>query len=220
LKLKIPNFDEGEIYFTLDGSDPRETGGKVHGLKYTKPILVESSTVVKARFLSKNFGIWSALAEKPVLFDGIYGEKVVITEIMYHPEDGNPEFIEIFNAGENTVVLDGFAFSKGIDFTFNPGSTIYPGVGLVLTNDTSLFKNVYGFSAFGQYNKQLSNSGETVILINRYAQTVDSISYSDSIPWPPEADGDGYSIELADLKLDNSDWQQLENFRCKKWNPV
>jgi hypothetical protein len=219
IEIKNPNFDEGEIYFTLDGSDPRETGGKVHGLKYTKPILVESSTVVKARFLSKNFGIWSALAEKPVLFDGIYGEKVVITEIMYHPEDGNPEFIEIFNAGENTVVLDGFAFSKGIVFTFNPGSTIYPGVGLVLTNDTSLFKNVYGFSAFGQYNKQLSNSGETVILINRYAQTVDSISYSDSIPWPPEADGDGYSIELADLKLDNSDGNNWKISDIKNGTP-
>lgn len=204
IEIKNPNSAEGEIYFTLDGSDPRAQGGKINGLKYTKPILVENSTVVKARFLSKNQGIWSALAEKPVLFDGIYGEETVISEIMYHPDNGYPEFVEIFNTGESIVVLDGFAFSKGIDFTFNPGSTIYPGDGLVLTNDTSLFKNVYGFSAFGQYNKQLSNSGEIVILINRYAQTVDSVSYSDSIPWPPEADGVGYSIELADLKLDNS----------------
>jgi hypothetical protein len=204
IEIKIPNSAEGDIYFTIDGSDPRETGGKVHGLKYTKPILVENSTVVKARFLSKSFGIWSALAEKAVLFDGIYGEELVITEIMYHPQNGYPEFVEIFNTGVNTVVLDGFVFTKGIDFTFHPGSSIYPKTGLVLTNDTSLFKNVYGFSAFGQFNKRLSNSGETLILKNRFAQTVDSISYSDTIPWPKGADGDGYSLELADLKLNNS----------------
>jgi hypothetical protein len=50
----------------------------------------------------------------------------------------------------------------------------------------------------------LSNSGETLILKNHFSQTVDSVSYSDSIPWPPEADGDGYSLEITDLKLDNS----------------
>lgn len=204
IEIKNPNQAEGDIYFTTDGSDPRAVGGKIHGLKYTKPILVENSTVVKARFLSKSSGMWSALAEKPVLFDGIYGEGVLISEIMYHPQNGYPEFVEIFNTGENTVVLDGFVFTKGIDFTFQTGSSIYPETGLVLTNDTSLFRKVYGFSAFGEFNKQLSNSGETLILKNRYAQTVDSVTYSDTIPWQVGADGDGYSLELANLKLDNS----------------
>jgi len=128
----------------------------------------------------------------------------VISEILYHPEDDKPEFIEIVNTGEASVILDGFVFSKGINFTFQPGSSIFPGKGLVLTNDTALFKKVYGFGAFGQFNKQLNNDGETLILKNRFNQTVDSVTYSDTIPWPVEADGDGFSLELVSQKSDNS----------------
>ncbi|MDO8953048.1 MAG: lamin tail domain-containing protein, partial [Draconibacterium sp.] len=212
----------GDIYYTLDGFDPRAPGGTAKGLKYTKAITLENSSVIKTRFISKNFGIWSALAEKPVLFDGIYGEEVVINEIMYHPQNGYPEFVEIFNTGVNTVVLDGFVFTKGVDFTFNTGSNIYPKTGLVLTNDTSLFKNVYGFSVFGQFNKRLSNSGETLILKNRFAQTVDSVSYSDSIPWPKGADGDGYSLELINPLSDNSvynNWKESDMINGTPFEP-
>jgi hypothetical protein len=154
--------------------------------------------------LSKSFAIWSALAEKSVLFDGIYGEEVVINEIMYHPQNGYPEFVELVNTGETTIVLDGFIFSRGIGHNFQPGSNIFPGQGLVLTNDTVLFRNRYGFSAFGQFSKQLSNDGEILILKNRYNQTVDSVFYSDTIPWPLAADGNGNSLELINPLSDNS----------------
>jgi hypothetical protein len=53
MEMKNPNSAEGEIYFTLDGSDPRATGGKIHGLKYTSPIYPKNSTIVKARFCQK-----------------------------------------------------------------------------------------------------------------------------------------------------------------------
>ena len=75
---------------------------------------------------------------------------------------------------------------------------------MVLTNDTALFRIAYGFNAFGQYNKRLNNGGETLILENRFHQIVDSVSYSDTIPWPVLADGDGYSLELIDPNTDNS----------------
>jgi len=213
IELVNPNSAEGDIYYTLDGSDPRAAGGAAHGLKYIKAITVENSTIIRTRFLTKGIAEWSALAEKSVVFDAIYGKEVVISEILYHPENDKPEFIEIVNTGETNIILDGFVFTKGIDFTFLQGSSIFPGAGLVLTNDTALFKKVYGFDAFGQFNKQLNNDGETLILKNRFYQTVDSVTYSDTIPWPVAADGDGFSIELISQKSDNSihtNWKASE----------
>ena len=204
MELINPNTTDGDIYYTLDGSDPRAVGGAVRGLKYTKAISIEKSSVIRTRFISKNSTDWSAMAEKSFVFDAIYGGEVVINEIMYHPANNYPEFLEIYNTGETSVILDGFAFSKGIEYTFERGSTVFPGTGLVLSNDTALFRNVYGFAAFGQYSKKLNNGGETIILKNRFKQVVDSVAYSDTIPWPVIAGGDGFSLELINQKMDNS----------------
>ena len=222
VELINPNTAEGDIYYTLDGSDPRAQGGAVKGLKYTKAITLKNSAVIKTRFLSKNSGSWSAMAEKPVLFDGFYGTEVVINEIMYHPQNNYPEYVELVNTGETTIVLDGFVFSGGIGYTFQPGSNIFPGTGLVLTNDTALFRNSYGFSAYGQFNKQLSNDAEILILKNRYNQIVDSVFYSDTIPWPLAADGDGYSLELINPLSDNSvysNWKESDKLNGTPFEP-
>jgi hypothetical protein len=220
IELVSPNVAEGEIYYTLDGTDPRMVGGAVHGLKYSKAIIIENSTIIKTRFLSNPGKVWSALAEETFVFNDIYGKEVVINEIMYHPEEGFPEYIELYNVGDTDIILSGFVFTKGIEYTFKPGSSISPQTGIVLTNDTLLFKNVYGFSAFGQYNKRLNNDGETLILENRYKQIVDSVSYSDTIPWPVAADGLGYSIELADQNSDNSDYRNWKVSDYKNGSPL
>ncbi len=210
IELTNPNTSDGDIYYTLDGSDPRLAGGIIYGTKYTKPISIKNSTLIKTRFLAKYSGIWSALAQKSFVFSDVFGKELVICEIMYHPENNYPEFIELVNSGETKLDIGGFVFSKGIDYTFQAGTRLMPGAGLVLTNDTALFRRVYGFAAFGQYNKQLNNKGELLILTNQFNQVVDSVSYSDSIPWPEAADGHGYSLQLANHKSDNalySNWK-------------
>jgi hypothetical protein len=51
-----------------------------------------------------------------------------MNEIMYHPisENNLEEYIELFNAGTNTVNLAGWRFVTGVRFTF-PEVTIAPG---------------------------------------------------------------------------------------------
>ena len=203
VKLTPWNSTEGTIYYTLDGSDPRQEGGTVRGLKYTQSFILEHTSVIKARFLAKSPNEWSALVEKQVISTDIFGKTLVITEIMYHPDDNKPEFIELFNSGEELISLDGICFTKGIDYTFINGY-LSPQKGLVLANDTALFRDVYGFGAFGQYEKRLDNSGESIVLKNRFNQLVDSVTYSDTIPWPVLADGQGYSLELISPDSDNS----------------
>jgi hypothetical protein len=203
ISLVNPNLAEGDIYFTVDGSDPRMTGGGVHGRKYAGAIQVDKNTQIKARFKSKNTGEWSALAEEMYLLDALAGEELIITEIMYDPDNGYPEFIELMNNGEEPVFLKGISFTKGISWTFAGNDLLQPGKGLVLTGDTSLFAKVYGYRAHGQFTKKLSNDGETIILKNSFNLVIDSVTYSNSVPWPV-LPGDGYSIELKDISLDNS----------------
>lgn len=194
---------QGVIYYTLNGSDPRSVGGDASGIKYNNEIILDKTSKLKARFFSKGFG-WSPLIERDFIFNDVYGSNLVISEIMYHPQDEYPEFIEIINSGETTVNLNGFAFVDGIEFVFSEDREIAPGIGFVLTNDNLLFNQVYEFNSWGQYDKKLSNGGEKIVFQNGFGQVVDSVSYSDTIPWPVEADGDGYSLELIDLKLDNA----------------
>ncbi len=209
VKLIVPEGLAGSVYFTLDGKDPRITGGSIYGTKYEGELFIDKSTILKARYYSDQ-GSWSALAEEILVFDEVYGQGLVINEIMYHPEDDYPEFIEITNYGDEVIYLNGFNFSKGINYTFGLEDVIEPGKGIVLTNDNILFNHVYGFNAFGQYEKQLSNSGETLLLKNTYNQLVDSVTYSDTVPWPEKPDGDGYSLELISYDLDNALWSSWE----------
>lgn len=216
--LEHSNLMDGDIYFTIDGSDPRQKGGIISGIKYSEKIRMNTSTRIKARFYSKNDDTWSALAEKTFLFEDVYGEHLVINEIMYHPKDGYPEFIEIINTGESFVDMNGFYLDKGIEFNFSD-VVIQPGAGIVLSDDTVLFRNSYDFSAYGQYQKRLSNKGETILLKNNFHALVDSVSYSDSIPWPEDADGDGYSLELIDTQMDNALAKSWESSSEKHGTP-
>lgn len=55
-----------------------------------------------------------------------------------------------------------------------------------------------------EFDFGLSNSGESLFLINANGQIVDSLTYSDSLPWPIEADGGGGTLVLKSPMLDNA----------------
>jgi hypothetical protein len=107
LTMTNPN-GAGTIYYTLDGSDPRQavTGNPV-GTVYGGTIILNESRQVKARvFDDPN---WSALNEV-VFAVGPVADNLRITEIMYHPQDTNDpndpntEFIELKNVGAESTV--------------------------------------------------------------------------------------------------------------------
>ena len=49
----------------------------------------------------------------------------------------------------------------------------------------------------------MSNGGELISLYSSDGQLIDQIQYDDENPWPTEADGLGFSLELSDLSKDN-----------------
>jgi hypothetical protein len=143
--------------------------------------------------------LWSALHD--IIFEdsGLFSN-LKVTELHYHPteqglvDDKELEFIELKNIGNTTLDLSGLAFTDGIQFTFPAGSNLPAGSFMVIASNKTEFFNFYKIQPDFQYSGSLSNGGETVVLQSASKQPVISFTYSDSIPWPAEADGDGYSL--------------------------
>lgn len=148
------------------------------------------------------------LASVFVFFSFRASSQVVINEIMYHgPANlAAEEFIELYNVGDEAVNLEGWQFTDGVSFVFQPGHRIEAGSFIVLCADAAAFSLLYPgvTNIAGNYAGRLDNGGERLTLRDAMAREVDSISYDDLHPWPTEPDGLGPSMELANPKLDNA----------------
>ena len=136
---------------------------------------------------------------------------LVISKIHYHPEDwwaidgDRLEFIEITNNGDAEVDLTGVYFRElGVTYSFPVGSTLAGREALVLCSDSLAFVGYYNMVPFGQFNRNLSNKSENLVLADAWGNIIDQVHYYDSDPWPWEADGEGPYLQLIDLDLDNS----------------
>ena len=111
----------GKIYYTTNGTDPRVYGSgavSLSALAYTNPVVLNASTVIKARVLN---GSWSALNEGDFSV-ALLGVPIRITEIMYNPIGGDAfEYLELQNIGVTTVDLSGYSF-QGITYVFPNGT--------------------------------------------------------------------------------------------------
>jgi hypothetical protein len=210
----------GAIYFTLDGSDPRASGGNVapNALAYAGPISLSAQTSVQARI--KNGTNWSGRTIG-VFYPPQDLSALAVTEIMYNPVPFNPwgsddlEFLEFKNTGTNILHLGTLTFSSGISFTFTNGTRLLPGQFFVLARNAAAFTARYpGLVANGIFTGRLDNGGETFRLQTQLGNTVLAVTYNDRAPWPLPADGYGFSAVPRNLP-DNSDngshWRASSN---------
>lgn len=105
---------------------------------------------------------------------------VVISEIMYAPITGEPEWIELYNRSSNSINLKKFKLSDALtevtitsnDFSLPPDSFV------VLSKDTSVI-NFYNIPSqvivFSL--SSLNNSGDAVVLKDSIGILIDSLSY-------------------------------------------
>ena len=136
---------------------------------------------------------------------------LVISKIHYHPMDwwnidGDLfEFIEITNNGDEEVDLTGVYFRElGVTYQFPDNAHIAGRQAIVLCSDSLMFTEYYNTTPFGQYTRKLSNKSENLVLADAWGNIIDQVHYSDSLPWPMEADGEGPYLQLKDLNSDNS----------------
>jgi hypothetical protein len=141
--------------------------------------------------------------------------QVVINEIMYQPAIPNAEFVELYNNSATSAFdLSGWKFN-GLSYTFPSGSLIAPGGYLVLSADRAAFAAAYGATVpvFDLFTGSLQNDGETLSLIKPDVTTnlvVAKVRYSNTAPWPTNANGTGRSLQLIDPRQDN--------WRVGNWN--
>ncbi len=162
---------------------------------------------VRVRYKNKEgrYSHWS----EPIQFvaapaSETFVNKVIFSELMYHYHDTvKLEFIELRNISNQTIDLYQFEFKKGINFKFEDDYQLPPNGYVILTNDAALFKQVYGFSAQGEYKGNLNNEGETLIFSDALGNLVDSLTYSNNNEWDKNADGKGFSLEFIQNDAQN-----------------
>jgi hypothetical protein len=190
------------------------------GLYYRNiPIRIEASPHPGSRFVtwqglshtaSDSIDVWlSDFSEIVAIFEPSETPGIVINEIHYNPsgdlqgDDDDYEFVELFNAGTAEINLSNYAFTRGIDFKFPPGTFMAPGEYIVLARNKTTYEG-NGFQVFQFDDGALANEGETISLYDDHAVLIDSVKFNDKIPWPILPDGSGPSLELSSPYSDNS----------------
>jgi hypothetical protein len=225
-----PDFCQNcRIYYTTDGSDPRlpVTGDVIPtALIYEGPIVLTSSTHIKARVWSSEPSMQLSLAEKTpsssmgtagqgilteaqpawsALHEAVFNvvehdHKLHLTEVMYNPLEGDDyEFIELKNTSNSEVSLANLTLEEGVRFTFPPSTPpLAPGEFAVLVSNPTAFAERYpGIAIRGVYEGHLSNKGEEIILKDSEGRPLVTLSYNDEYGWPISADGRGDSLVLV-----------------------
>ncbi len=205
-------FDSGDdvVFVTLDGSDPRLSGGdpsrSATTLKPGDEIPIDRDTMVVARVRreARRGYHWSGP------FRGVYNVNDVpaieITEVMYHPSaadagsqwsESDFEFLELRSGSSQPVHLVGARFREGITLEWT-SLTLAPEQTVVVVRNRDAFESRYPDAAghiVGEYDGSLANRGETIVLEDAHGRLIAEVSYEDRGDWDRSADGDGFSLE-------------------------
>ena len=220
------------IYYTLDGTDPRQPFGAVSpaAVAYTAPVELNSNARVVARaFKSDHLNLtggtnprlstpWSGVVAATYT---ITTPTLIITELMYHPEAapaGNTntadafEFIELKNTGPGTINLNGFRLSGGVEFVF-PQLDLPGGRSVVVVRDAAAFRSRYGTAPLiaGTYTGQLDNDGDRLVLEGPLREPVLDFKFADS--WQRITDGLGFSLVITDERMSLASWSDKASWR-------
>lgn len=195
------------IYYTLDGSDPRDAATNLPSATASQlngAINLTTGAQIKARIYYNNPGSandWSPIVDKTFVLDEPMPLRIV--ELMYNPPGSadDTEYFELLNIGSEPIELAGVQiteFSSG-GFTFS-SATLLPGERIVVVKDHAAFSAAYPHVtnvAAGTFSGSLANEGELVALRGPLGELLQMFTYGDSnIPgWPTTPDGDGYSLE-------------------------
>ncbi|MHC4726245.1 MAG: lamin tail domain-containing protein [Planctomycetota bacterium] len=128
------------------------------------------------------------------------GLGLVVSEVMYNPagDEGELEFIELYNNRAVFEDITGYAFTNGISYVFENETIIGPKEYLVVAQNPVALEAAYGINGVqGPFVGRLSNDGERIELSSANGEIVLSLQYDDGRPWHASADGAGHSLVLA-----------------------
>jgi hypothetical protein len=107
-------------------------------------------------------------------------QKVVINEIMYAPKSPEPEWVELYNPGSQTIIVSNWKFSDASKTTTLPPFRIEANGFAVLTKDSTALKTKYPSltGTIAQFSLQsLNNTGDSLTLVDSLGNIIDTVFY-------------------------------------------
>ena len=212
----LPSFSRVEVTFSEPVAGVNQSALRMNGLEATK---VSGSLAGPYRFeftpasngpvqlaWATTAGIHDLAAAPNSLLAAAWGytvdtaraeTNVVISEIMYHPapempEDARQEWVELFNQGGEPVNLQGWQFTKGVDYAFS--NLILPAGGyLVVAANATAFRARYPgvTNVVGDWTGQLGNNGDELHLRNAAGDLINGVSLASEGDWGRRLKGRG-----------------------------
>jgi len=210
--------------------------GAPGGIRDAVQFKAQASGVSLGRYPDGNDG-WFAMAPSRDSANTPALDRLIISEIMYHPVDPNLEYIEITNATDQAVVLGSlqvmWRLDGAVEFVFPVDTVMQAGERIVVLEfdpvaDAELYNSfVAAYHVddsqailLGPWTGNLSNSSERIALEqavdpaddNLEWTLIDEAIYSDQYPWPVTADTQGDALHRIDLSaalnsMDPANWQ-------------
>jgi hypothetical protein len=130
---------------------------------------------------------------------------VVINEIHCNPTNNTDwtKFVELYNSGATTVNLGGWAFTKGIKYTFPANTMLAAGTYVIVGQSPSQISNKYHVASMGPFSGSPSGEGDTIQLKDANGNKQNEVAYQVGFPWPTVGEN-GYSMQLINPLLDNT----------------
>lgn len=199
----------GQIYYTLDGTDPRLIGDQINNsaiLIATGGIInLQGTAFINARI--KNGDEWSALASVKLMNPIEDYSHLKVTELHYHPTDSlvgteiisgkSFEFMELKNTGDKPINLAGLKFSASIEYQFKETDVLAPNQFYVIASKPKWFYERHFMIPTGNFSKSFANSGEQVVISDEAGSPIIDFTYLDYNPWATAPDGDGPSLSTV-----------------------
>ncbi len=224
--ISNPNGSTGVIYFTANGSDPRDTGGGVNASAVnggsSTPVTLTTTTTLRARIYNSGSLTWSPLVEAQYLVGTLASPaNLVISKIHYNPAgSGNlTQFIELMNISAVTVDLTNVRFLLGVQFTFPSGTLLPAGARTLIVRDISAFTTAYPAVPVAQIagifanGTTLNTGGAQLQLVDAVGNVIRDFSYNNKSPWPESPDNGGPALVLLKPET-NPDHSVPTNWRA------
>jgi hypothetical protein len=229
----------GTIYYTLDGTDPRQIGGTVEPSAMIWSPGSSFGLTSDTRVMSRTWdgSSWSALNTAQFLVGiGAPPTTLRVSEVHYNPglpsaaeiaagfdDKDDFEFLELINVGSAAIDLTQARLVQltvagetvGVDFDFatSPITRLAAGERVVVAENTAAFRFRYGndLPLAGQWGGGLGNGGE-LITLQTGDDLIQQFTYDDA--WHPATDGGGFSLELIAPGIpDLQRWNQATAWR-------
>ncbi len=225
------------LYYTLDGTDPRLSGGAISPTALTSPgnftLTISNNVRLFVRCYNPNHAnltnatlvgnppinsFWSGPAAA-TYFTAV--PPLRITEIMYHPakppagntnDEDNFEYLEVKNISSSPLNVNRFRLRGGVDFDF-PNMVLAAGQAAVIVKNQAAFVSRYpgGPLILGSYTNNLGNDGDHLKLEGGFREPILDFSYDDQ--WYPITDGPGFSLQIVNENAPTDSWGLKESWR-------